>query len=155
MPLSEVKEGMTGVGRTVFKGSQIEEFQVEILGVLRNYLPQQNLILGMLKGGNLEETGVIAGMSGSPVYIDGKMIGAVAYSWPFAKTPIAGITPIESMLKAQALPAEQPPIAPPIEVANYYNFENLVTNHFKDAQKIQTSHSGIRSSTVDANCSTS
>ena len=60
MPLSEVKEGMTGVGRTVFKGNQIEEFQVEILGVLRNYLPQQNLILGMLKGGNLEQTGVIA-----------------------------------------------------------------------------------------------
>ncbi len=139
MPLSEIKEGMTGVGRTVFKGSQIEEFQVEILGVLRNYLPQQNLILGMLKGGNLEETGVIAGMSGSPVYINGKMIGAVAYSWPFAKTPIAGITPIESMLKAQALPAEQPPQAPPLEVANYYNFENLITNHFQDAQKIQTS----------------
>ncbi|HEY7162602.1 MAG TPA: SpoIVB peptidase S55 domain-containing protein, partial [Acidobacteriota bacterium] len=139
MPLSEIKEGMTGVGRTVFKGSQIEEFQVEILGVLKNYLPQQNLILGMLKGGNLEETGVIAGMSGSPVYINGKMIGAVAYSWPFAKTPIAGITPIESMLKAQALPAEQPPQAPPLEVANYYNFENLITNHFQDAQKVSTS----------------
>jgi hypothetical protein len=138
MPLSEVKEGMTGVGRTVFKGNQIEEFQVEILGVLRNYLPQQNLILGMLKGGNLEQTGVIAGMSGSPVYIDGKMIGAVAYSWPFAKTPIAGITPIESMLKAQTLPADQPPIAPPIEVANYYNFESLLTNHFQSAQTIQT-----------------
>lgn len=139
MPLSEIKEGMTGVGRTVFKGSQIEEFQVEILGVLKNYLPQQNLILGMLKGGNLEETGVIAGMSGSPVYINGKMIGAVAYSWPFAKTPIAGITPIESMLKAQTMPTEQPPQAPPLEVASYYNFENLITNHFQDAQKVQTS----------------
>jgi len=139
MPLSEIKEGMTGVGRTVFKGNQIEEFQVEILGVLKNYLPQQNLILGMLKGGNLEETGVIAGMSGSPVYINGKMIGAVAYSWPFAKTPIAGITPIESMLKAQTMPTEQPPQAPPLEVANYYNFENLITNHFQGAQKVQTS----------------
>ena len=137
MPLSEVKEGMTGVGRTVFKGNQIEEFQVEILGVLRNYLPQQNLILGMLKGGNLEETGVIAGMSGSPVYIDGKMIGAVAYSWQFAKRPIAGITPIESMLKAQTIRSDQLPIAPPIEVANYYNFENLLTNHFEKPQQIQ------------------
>src|SRR3972149_9658208 len=83
MPLSEVKEGMVGVGRTVFKGSVIEEFQVEILGVLRNYLPQQSLILGVLKGNGLEETGVIAGMSGSPVFVDGKIIGAVAYSWPF------------------------------------------------------------------------
>ena len=141
MPLSEVKEGMTGVGRTVFKGNQIEEFQVEILGVLRNYMPQQHLILGMLKGGNLEETGVIAGMSGSPVYIDGKMIGAVAYSWQFAKRPIAGITPIESMLKAQTIPSDQLPIAPPIEVANYYNFENLMTNHFQNPQPIQVTHS--------------
>lgn len=139
MPLSEIKEGMTGVGRTVFKGNEIEEFQVEILGVLRNYLPQQNLILGMLKGGNLEETGVIAGMSGSPVYINGKIIGAVAYSWQFAKKPIAGITPIESMLKAKSLPTEQPPVAPPIEVANYFNFENLLTSHFQDSTKIQTS----------------
>ena len=93
MPLAELKEGMIGEGRTVFKGDKIETFQVKILGVLHNYLPQQDLILGELKGGNLEETGVIAGMSGSPVFIQGRMIGAVAYSWPFAKTPIAGITP--------------------------------------------------------------
>lgn len=139
MPLSEVKEGMVGVGRTVFKGDHIEEFQVEILGVLQNYLPQQNLIIGILKGGNLEQTGVIAGMSGSPVFIDGKMIGAVAYSWPFAKTPIAGITPIESMLKTQMMPTEQPPIAPPIEIAQYYNFEKLLTSHFKTAPQIPAS----------------
>jgi hypothetical protein len=143
MPLSEVKEGMTGVGRTVFKGNKIEEFRVEILGVLRNYLPQQNLILGMLKGGNLEETGVIAGMSGSPVFINGKMIGAVAYSWPFAKTPIAGITPIESMLQTQLMPVEQPPIAPPVEVAESYNFESLFTNHFQSFSPVDTTVSGF------------
>lgn len=143
MPLSEVHEGMKGVGRTVFKGSNIEEFQVEILGVLSNYLPQQNLILAMLKGGNLEETGVIAGMSGSPVFIDGKMIGAVAYAWPFSKTPIAGITPIESMMKTQSMPSEQIPIAPPVEVAQYYNFENLLTNHLGQMPTVNASVAGM------------
>jgi hypothetical protein len=143
MPLSQVKEGMTGVGRTVFKGDKIEEFQVEILGILKNYLPQQNLILGMLKGANLEDTGVIAGMSGSPVFINGKMIGAVAYSWPFAKTPIAGITPIESMLQTQVMPMEQAPLPPPVEVSKYYNFESLFTNHFEAAPAVQTQLPGI------------
>lgn len=138
MPLSEVKEGMIGVGRTVFKGNTIEEFQVEILGVLHNFFPQQSLILGILKGSQLEETGVIAGMSGSPVFIDGKMIGAVAYSWPFAKTPFAGITPIESMLETQTLPVEQVPIAPPIEIAEYYKFESLLTRHFPSVPKFDT-----------------
>jgi len=133
MPLSDVREGMIGVGRTVFHGNKIEEFQVEIIGILKNFAPQQDLILGLLKGSKLEETGVIAGMSGSPVYVDGKMIGAVAYSWPFAKTPIAGITPIESMLEAQVLPPEQPPLAPPIEIAEYYNFEKILTGHLGGA----------------------
>ena len=97
MPLSEVKEGMTGVGRTVFKGSDIEEFQVEILGVLNNYLPQQDLILGVLKGGNLEDTGVIAGMSGSPVYIEGRLLGALAYRiGSLPKSAIGGVTPLAS-----------------------------------------------------------
>ena len=143
MPLSEVKEGMIGVGRTVFKGNKIEEFQVEILGVLKNYLPQQDLIIGMLKGSNLEETGVIAGMSGSPVFINGKMIGAVAYSWPFAKTPIAGITPIERMMETEVMPTEQPPIAPPIELSEYYNFEKVMTRQIGAPPQVQTSVSGF------------
>ncbi len=133
MPLSDVREGMIGVGRTVFHGNKIEEFQVEVIGILKNFAPQQDLILGLLKGSKLEETGVIAGMSGSPVYVDGKMIGAVAYSWPFAKTPIAGITPIESMLETQVLPSEQPPLTPPIEIAEYYNFEKILTGHLGGA----------------------
>ncbi|HSP06612.1 MAG TPA: SpoIVB peptidase S55 domain-containing protein [Acidobacteriota bacterium] len=143
MPLSEVKVGMTGVGRTVFKGANIEEFQVEILGVLNNYLPQQNLILATLKGGNLEDTGVIAGMSGSPVFINGKMIGAVSYAWPFSKTPIAGITPIESMMKTQTVTDERIPIAPPVEVAQYYNFENLLTNHLARAPQVSATLAGL------------
>lgn len=143
MPISEIKEGMIGVGRTVLKGNQQEEFQVEILGVLHNYLPQQNLILAQCKGANLEETGIIAGMSGSPVYINGKMIGAVAYSWPFAKTPIAGITPIESMLETEVMPQQIPPVVPPVEVANYYDFENLLANHLASPAPVSAALSQI------------
>lgn len=98
MPFSQVQAGMTGEGRTVFSGTRIETFQVEILGKLPNVGPGQNLILGRCTGGPLAETGIMAGMSGSPVFVDGKLIGAVAYSWGFAKDSIAGITPIEEML---------------------------------------------------------
>ncbi len=99
LPFEEVRPGMRGIGRTVFKGNQIEDFEVEILGRLKNIGPRQNLILARLSGGPLERTGVLAGMSGSPVYADGKLIGAIAYSWPFASEPIAGITPIHEMLR--------------------------------------------------------
>ena len=81
-PLSEIKPGMKAVGLTVFDGRNIEEFQAEILGVLRNVSPRQSVILARLSGGPLEETGVLAGMSGSPVYIDGRLIGAVALGFP-------------------------------------------------------------------------
>ncbi len=98
-PLSQVHAGLKGFGRTVFQGNKIENFQVEILGVLKNALaPKQDVILAKLSGGPLAETGVIAGMSGSPVYVDGKLLGAVALSFPFAKEPITGITPIQQML---------------------------------------------------------
>ena len=97
-PLSEIKPGMKAVGRTVFDGRNIVEFQAEILGVLRNVSPRQSIILARLSGGPLEETGVLAGMSGSPVYIDGRMIGAVALGFQFSKAPIAGITPIQQMI---------------------------------------------------------
>ncbi|MBI4463107.1 MAG: hypothetical protein HY647_00235 [Acidobacteria bacterium] len=97
---------MTGVGKTVFSGNQIEEFQVEILGVLRNVAPRQSVILGRLSGGPLERTGVLAGMSGSPVYVDGRLLGAVALSFQFSKEPLAGITPIEQMLSSLEEPSE-------------------------------------------------
>jgi hypothetical protein len=103
MPLSDVRPGMEGVGRTVFEGSRVEEFSVRILGVLENALgPRQSLILARLAGGPLAETGVIAGMSGSPVYVDGRLVGAVAYAFPFGKLPIAGITPFAEMVEATA-----------------------------------------------------
>jgi hypothetical protein len=98
-PLKDVTPGLHGVGRTVFSGNRIDEFQVEILGVLENIGPKQSLILARLSGGPLVKTGVLQGMSGSPVYIDGKLAGAVALAFPFAKEPIAGIRPIEEMVR--------------------------------------------------------
>ena len=98
MTVDEVRAGMKGVGRTVFEGTAIQDFQVEILGVLKNVQPKQDVILARLSGGPLEKTGVIQGMSGSPVYIDGRLVGAVAYSFPYAKDAIAGIQPIFQML---------------------------------------------------------
>jgi hypothetical protein len=101
-PLRDIQPGMRGTGRTVFSGNQIDEFQVEILGVLDNAGPKQSLILARLSGGPLEHTGVMEGMSGSPVYIGGRLVGAVAMAFPFAKDPIAGIRPIEDMVRASA-----------------------------------------------------
>ncbi len=100
IPLKDVKAGQKAIGRTVFQGGKVEEFQIEILGVLENIGPRQSLILGRLSGGPLAETGVMQGMSGSPVYIDGKLAGAVALAFPFSKAAIAGIRPIEEMFAA-------------------------------------------------------
>src|SRR5512145_1418895 len=81
MPVDEIRPGMVGVGRTVFEGTKLEDFKVQILGVLRNVQgPKRDLILARLEGGPLAETGVAQGMSGSPVYVDGRLIGAVSYS---------------------------------------------------------------------------
>jgi SpoIVB peptidase S55 len=96
---------MHAIGKTVFEGNQIQEFQVEILGTLENIGPKQSLILARLSGGPIERTGVLQGMSGSPVYIDGKLVGAVAMAFPFAKEPIAGIRPIEEMLAVSPVKA--------------------------------------------------
>jgi len=98
-PLKDVRAGQHGVGRTVFAGNRVEEFQVEVLGVLDNVGPQQSIILARLSGGPLAETGVLQGMSGSPVYIDGRLAGAVALGFSEAKVAIAGIRPIEEMLR--------------------------------------------------------
>lgn len=99
MPLSQIQKGMKGYGLTVFEGTNVEKFDVEILGVLQNIGPGQNLILAKVDHPVVARAGIIAGMSGSPVFIDGKVIGALAYAWQFAKEPVAGITPIEEMLK--------------------------------------------------------
>src|SRR6266704_5119680 len=98
-PLEDLRPGMKGTARTVFSGTTSEEFGVEILGVLPGFPgPRQSAIIARLSGTNVEKTGVFAGMSGSPVYIDGKIVGAIAFSFPFSKEPIAGITPIKQMI---------------------------------------------------------
>ncbi len=98
---------MKAVGKTVFSGARIESFDVEILGVLDNIGPKQSLILARLSGGPLDKTGVLQGMSGSPVYIDGRLLGAVAMGFAFSKEPIAGIRPIEDMLRVSGTPVQR------------------------------------------------
>ncbi|HXG12390.1 MAG TPA: SpoIVB peptidase S55 domain-containing protein [Gemmataceae bacterium] len=95
--VDDIRAGMKGHGRTVLKGTKVETFQAEVLGVLKNTSPGRDLVLCRLSGLGLEKTGVIAGMSGSPIYIDGKLLGAVAYAWAFGKEPIAGVTPFSQM----------------------------------------------------------
>ncbi len=109
-PVEDLRPGMKGIARTVFAGAEPEEFGVEILGVLPGFpAPRQSAIIARLSGVNAEKTGVFAGMSGSPVYIDGRLIGALAFSFPFSKEPICGITPIQQMvdLFENASPAER------------------------------------------------
>ena len=97
--VDEVRPGMKGVGRTVMVGTKLEEFEAEVLGVLKDVSPGRDMVLCRLKGCKLEHSGIIQGMSGSPIYIDGKLLGAVAYAWEFAKDPIAGVTPFGQMVQ--------------------------------------------------------
>ncbi len=101
--VDELKRGDRCVGRTVFVGTEVEEFELEILGVIRGAAPGTDLIIGRAEGALLESTGILEGMSGSPVYKDGRLIGAIASTWQFSKEPIAGITPIGEMLPALEL----------------------------------------------------
>lgn len=103
MRVSEVKPGMKGYGLTVFKGTTIEKFDVEVVSVLKNFNPQSDVVLITCSGHNLEHTGAVGGMSGSPIFLTDeqgreRMIGAFAYGFPLAKDPIAGVQPIEYML---------------------------------------------------------
>jgi len=100
MPLSEIRTGMRGVGYTVVRGTEPQQFELEVLGVLENTFPNQSLVVVRLSGLDLERSGIAAGMSGSPAYIDGRLIGAVSYRLgSFPTEPVAGITPIENMLR--------------------------------------------------------
>ncbi len=132
MGVGEIRPGMVGIGRTVFDGTRVEEFKVNILGVLENVIgTRRNLILARLQGGPLANTGVIAGMSGSPVYVDGRLIGAVSYALgQFSKEPIAGITPIAEMTDATSFTDERNnvrPAAARVRVEFPLTRENLTT----------------------------
>ncbi|MFI5178810.1 MAG: SpoIVB peptidase S55 domain-containing protein [Vicinamibacterales bacterium] len=126
MGVGEIRPGMVGTGRTVFDGTHVEEFKANILGVLENVIgPHRNLILARLEGGPLANTGVIAGMSGSPVYVDGRLIGAVSYALgSFSKEPIAGITPIAEMTESASF-AEARPAAARVRLEYPVNRDSL------------------------------
>ncbi len=107
--IDEIAPGDRCIGLSVFQGTEIEEFELEILGVVRDVSPGSDLILARAEGELLEKTGIMQGMSGSPVYKNGRLIGAIASAWSFCKEPIAGITPIEEMLRAYDMLDEMPP----------------------------------------------
>src|SRR6195256_443489 len=106
-PLSQVKPGMMGEAYTIFAGDKVEKFDLVVIGVMPNYLgPKESIILVQLLGPKVEHTGVVAGMSGSPVYFEGKLAGALSLKLgQFTKEPLAGVTPIENIL---SLPKGQP-----------------------------------------------
>ncbi len=110
LPAGQITPGMKGYGLSdLGDGKGVQRFDIEIVGVLKSYAPKQDLILArILNDEALAKTGIIAGMSGSPIYVDGKLIGALAYGWPFARDPICGITPIQSMLDIRKAPATPP-----------------------------------------------
>src|SRR5215471_6671289 len=99
IPISEIRAGMKGYGLTVFQGLKPERFDIRVISVLHNFLPKQDIILVQSDDPRLLHSGIVAGMSGSPIYIEGRLAGALAYGWHFAKDPIAGVTPIEAMEK--------------------------------------------------------
>jgi hypothetical protein len=111
LPLDQVKPGLRGVAYTIFAGDKIEPFDVEVVGILPNLMgPKQSIILVQLHGEKAEHTGVVAGMSGSPVYVDGKLMGALSLKFGvFVKEPLAGVTPIEDIL---SIPTEESPSNP-------------------------------------------
>jgi len=109
MPLGQVRAGMVGEALTVFQGTKPEPFKIRVIDVMRNFLPKQDIILIRAEDPRLEHAGIVAGMSGSPVYIDGKLVGAIAYGWSFSKEPIGGVTPIEAMLAERARPRRRTP----------------------------------------------
>src|SRR4051812_26072699 len=117
MRVDEVRAGMKGYGLTVFKGTKIERFDVEVLSILKNFNPKYDVVLIRCHGEFVEHTGAVAGMSGSPVFLydeagHDRMIGAFAYGWPLTKDPIAGVQPIEYML---GLPTTRPATNPTAE----------------------------------------
>ena len=142
LPVDQISAGMKGKGKTFLQEDEFEEFDVEILGVLRNWQPKRNLILARLQNDVLRNAGVIQGMSGSPVYIDGKLIGAVSYSLgTFSKEAIAGITPIEEMMTIPDSANSQSSFAPQIQIKNPITAE--------DFREIEENFNPLRTYNID------
>ncbi|HVZ74173.1 MAG TPA: SpoIVB peptidase S55 domain-containing protein [Polyangia bacterium] len=109
LKLADVRPGMVGQALTVFQGTKPEPFKIRVVAVLKQFLPKEDVILIRAEDPRVEHSGIVAGMSGSPVYIDGKLMGAIAYAWSFAKDPLGGVTPIESMLAERSRPRRRSP----------------------------------------------
>ncbi len=128
LPAGELTPGMKGYGLSdLGDGKGVQRFEVEIVGLLKSYAPKQDLILARVLGDTLDKTGIIGGMSGSPIYVDGKLIGALAYGWPFSRDPICGITPIQSMLDIRKAPA-----APPVPIGGAATRASALVTAFRD-----------------------
>ena len=122
IPIEELKRGQRGFGLSVFSGTEPERFEVEVVGIWKNIKPGISFLLAKLEGHGLEKSGVIAGMSGSPVYFDGRLAGAVAFSWAFSNEAIAGITPIGEMRRQSKVSVSQtqrPLGAAPLQLADF------------------------------------
>jgi hypothetical protein len=134
LPASALAPGMKGYGLSdLGDGKGVQRFDVEIVGLLKSYAPKQDLILARIINDDLTKTGVIAGMSGSPIYVQDRLIGALAYGWPFAREPICGITPIQSMLDIRKAPASPPvPIGGAATRASTF-IEAFGSGHFQGA----------------------
>jgi hypothetical protein len=155
MPLKEIQPGMRGVGKTVFAGNEIAEFEFVVLDIIPNFRAKRDLILVKLIGETVQKTGVVAGMSGSPVYIDGKLIGALSYRMGiFLKDPIAGITPIEQMLEIfdrekfrnKELASNRGFNSDYLEMAvgvREISWENFIPPEFQKAKSFKTNPAGI------------
>jgi len=104
MPVSEVRVGMKGYAVTVFKGQQTDRFEIEVVDTIKHYLPQQDAVLFRSPDPRLVHSGIVGGMSGSPIYLEGRMVGALSYGWRFGKDPLGALTPIDNMLEVSKLP---------------------------------------------------
>src|SRR5882724_2455041 len=123
-PLDQIKPGMKGVARTIFQGDKPEEFGFEVLGLIDGFPnPKEKIVIMKLTGTLADRTGIFQGMSGSPAYIDGKLVGAVAYGFPFSKEPIGGITPIQQMVDIFRDNSPAPPKT--AQVTKKYSFGDL------------------------------
>ncbi|HEY6332447.1 MAG TPA: SpoIVB peptidase S55 domain-containing protein, partial [Blastocatellia bacterium] len=141
MPVEDIKPGMKGYGITVFQGTKPERFDVEVLGILEGVPnPKQCSVIAKLSGPQIDRTSVFAGMSGSPVYIDGKLVGAVAFSYPFSKEPIAGITPIKFMIENFDRAPDQP-----AQVPQKVSFSTLIAGSAKSDSVVENSAQGAGS----------
>jgi hypothetical protein len=130
LPAGEVSPGMKGYGLSdLGDGRGVQRFDVEIVGLLKSYAPKQDLILARIINDEIGRTGVIAGMSGSPIYVNGRLIGALAYGWPFSREPICGITPIQSMLDIRKAPA-----GPPVPIGGAATPTATLVSAFRDGK---------------------